>query len=318
MVPILFGKEIQIVGVEIFFSISGYLVAASWNRSPCTLTFLIKRALRIFPALAMVCFLSVFVVGPTFSSLDASSYFSNPATFGYFSNLALYIVYTLPGLFEFNPFKSIVNGSLWSLPVEFAMYLTVVLTGMVASRYRQARIAWLCILIAAIATKIYFLEIHNGPPIVIWATSLSATVDASVYFFAGAFLANSRSPSGVRPIILITVLVLLIVLPPALSPWLDPLLLAYLVIAVGRATTPGLRAAGRWGDFSYGLYLYAFPVQQIVMQMKISGNSLLGSPLVFMISILLAALSWHCVEKPALAFKPGRARATNKLAAIKT
>src|SRR5204863_1394270 len=104
---------------------------------------------------------------------------------------------TLPGLFEFNPFKSIVNGSFWSLPVEFAMYLTVVLTGMIAKRYREARIAWLCILVAAIATKIYCLKIHNGPPIVFWATSLSATVDAGVYFFAGAFLANFRGPIGV-------------------------------------------------------------------------------------------------------------------------
>lgn len=118
------------LGVAIFFSISGFLIARSWNADPSPIRFLIKRVLRIFPALAVCITLSVFVLGPIVTTLELREYLQHPATLDYLSNVFLYITYYLPGVFENNVYPNAVNGSLWSLPVEFFMYLLLAATGM--------------------------------------------------------------------------------------------------------------------------------------------------------------------------------------------
>ncbi|WP_226858226.1 acyltransferase family protein [Diaphorobacter aerolatus] len=86
-------------------------------------------------------------------------------------------------------------------------------------------------------------------------------------------------------------------------------MIAALGVVWGTACTPVLHRAGRFGDFSYGLYIYAFPVQQLVVWA--SANQL-GFPVALAITLMstltLAALSWHWIEKPALSLKPQRMR----------
>jgi len=124
------------LGVLIFFTISGYLVSQSWARDPSLPRFLARRALRIFPALAVCTLLSVLVLGPLLTTLPLADYFASPHTVGYLRNIALYIGYYLPGVFEHNRVANAVNGSLWSLPVEFAMYLVIAAVGVLrASRW---------------------------------------------------------------------------------------------------------------------------------------------------------------------------------------
>ena len=75
------------------------------------------------------------------------------------------------------------------------------------------------------------------------------------------------------------------------------------------ACTPGLRRAGRFGDLSYGVYIYAFPVQQTLIWLyhdRLSWHTVLGLTLV--VTLALAFASWHLVEKRALQWKPQRAR----------
>ena len=119
------------LGVYIFFSISGYLVAQSWERDPSVFRFLIRRTLRIFPALFVCTVLSVCVLGPLLTEVTQTEYWKSEHTRGYFTNLYLYITYYLPGVFTSNKLPNAVNGSLWSLPVEFAMYLLIVIIGFV-------------------------------------------------------------------------------------------------------------------------------------------------------------------------------------------
>ena len=107
------------LGVYIFFAISGYLVAQSWQRDPSVLRFLAKRALRIFPGLLACTLISVVVLGPWLTTLDMATYWRNEHTRGYFANVWLYMTYHLPGVFAQNKLPHAVNGSLWSLPVEF-------------------------------------------------------------------------------------------------------------------------------------------------------------------------------------------------------
>jgi peptidoglycan/LPS O-acetylase OafA/YrhL len=126
------------LGVYIFFTISGYLVVDSWRRDPNLWRFAARRSLRIFPGLAVCVLLSAFVLGPILTPLPLRTYFTHSQVTDYLANIALDIHYSLPLVFATNPYPHIVNGSLWSLPVEFAMYVIVALVGAV----RGNRWAW--------------------------------------------------------------------------------------------------------------------------------------------------------------------------------
>jgi peptidoglycan/LPS O-acetylase OafA/YrhL len=94
---------------------------------------LAKRALRIFPGLLVCTVLSVVVLGPWLTTLDMATYWRNEHTRGYFTNLVLYMTYHLPGVFAQNKLPHAVNGSLWSLPIEFLMYLLLALLGLLGT-----------------------------------------------------------------------------------------------------------------------------------------------------------------------------------------
>lgn len=120
---VILGNSVESLAVKVFFVISGYLISESWLRDPQINRFLIRRALRIFPALIVVVLLSVLVLGPLATTLSIAGYFGNISVLMYLKNIFLYPVYYLPGVFQSNPYPIAVNGSLWSLPVEFSMYL---------------------------------------------------------------------------------------------------------------------------------------------------------------------------------------------------
>lgn len=117
------GSPASTLAVKIFFVISGYMISESWLRDPHIGRYLRRRALRIFPALFVLCLFSVLVVGPALTSADLATYLSHHGTWNYLTNIALYPNYSLPGVFEGNIYPSAVNGSLWTLPIEFSMYL---------------------------------------------------------------------------------------------------------------------------------------------------------------------------------------------------
>ena len=107
-----------------FFAMSGFLIAKSWSDLPRLVPFAVKRALRILPALVVAVSVTVFVIGPLFTTLPLTSYFSDPVTWLYLVRCSLLITFfgTLPGVFEDNPYPDAVNGSLWTLPVEACCY----------------------------------------------------------------------------------------------------------------------------------------------------------------------------------------------------
>jgi peptidoglycan/LPS O-acetylase OafA/YrhL len=108
------------VGLGIFFVVSGFLVTQSFENSRSIARFLKARVLRIFPALAVVVCLSVFLLGPLLTSLSLGAYLSNSATYNYLSQLLLDPShYSLPGVFGSNVQGSLFNGPLWTLSFEF-------------------------------------------------------------------------------------------------------------------------------------------------------------------------------------------------------
>lgn len=312
--PALLASSIATIGVKIFFAISGYLIAQSWDRDPHLIRFVLRRALRILPGLIVLCLFTAYVIGPIFTSLPLKNYLLDPRTFHYvWSNSKLSITYFLPGMFEANPIKYAVNGSLWSIPSEVFMYIVVAVTGLLllALGGRLNRlITWTVLLICAIGIKVYLTFFYKGPMIVFYATSVNATLDVGVYFIAGAFLwqlSTLHKPRLDVAIIGLFALFILVVAAPTAFFYVEGLIFAYAVLALGLASTPVINQTGRYGDFSYGLYLYAFPMQQVSYQLFGTDYGW-AIPLLFVVTTtaVLASLSWHLVEKNALKLKPGK------------
>ena len=293
------------MGLTIFFCVSGYLIAQSWYRDPRLLRFLAKRALRIFPGLAVVVALSIFVLGPAVTTLSARAYFASPVTWRYASNLWLYISYALPGVFDTAPHASVVNGSLWTLPVEFCMYLAVAGLGVVLGGLRWAYLATFAVL---------------GVVMVVWVAGLTRPVvflglDArylamlGTFYFAGACIFAFELEPWLTPqtLTLLAFVILVTFWTPLVHTAVMWFAFTAFVIAFGRASSRLGAWVSRQGDFSYGLYIYAFPVQQTLVSVWPHPPLVPYIFAVAAITLACAIASWHIVERPALALKP-RAR----------
>ncbi|WP_081896682.1 MULTISPECIES: acyltransferase family protein [Burkholderia] len=292
------------LGVCIFFIVSGYLVTQSWLRDPNAFRFLAKRFLRIWPGLFIVTCIAALLVGPIVSGLDVKNYFSSPGLREYFGNLRVIGGGTsyLPDVFTHNPFPRAVNGSLWTIPVEVHWYLVLVVAAVAgALRWR-----WIA-LFGIVGLAIYHFGVYHGEtnPVRNWSR------EYGLFFLAGALLQLFRDWWADRQVLLIVgsltvgtalfmlgwhVLGVLVAMP-------------CLVIFTGEASTPFLRRFGRFGDLSYGVYIYAFIVQQtLIWKFGASGSFTLHLLSTVVVTFICAWLSWHLVEKRALSFKPSRIR----------
>lgn len=131
---IFLGNGIQIMGVRTIFLLGGYLISKSWSSDPHVLRYAVKRAFRIWPALIVFTLGVTLVAGPILSVLPAGEYFRNPATWQYLGAIGFYISYGLPGVFADVPYAGVVNGSLWTMPLEVALYVLVPLVLWLVSR----------------------------------------------------------------------------------------------------------------------------------------------------------------------------------------
>lgn len=308
--PMFAGAGVATTGVKIFFVISGYLVAQSYMRDADPRRFLQRRLLRIVPGLTAVVLLTVLVLGPLLSTLPAAAYFADPGTWTYLANLAFYPTDALPGLFGTNTAPGEVNGSLWSLPPEISMYLLLpALAGLSFALTRAYRVFALAAgLITAVALLVIVSSELRGWTI--YGTRVWAWFSVAPYFLFGACYALLRWDRYLNRAVAVAFLALLIALPavPILTELLLIAALPYMVLAFGVAPAPLGGALTRRGDFSYGLYLYAFPIQQTLVALGAPGGAMGNFALAALLAGGCAALSWHLIERPALLMKP-RAKA---------
>lgn len=299
----IWGVPFARVGLDVFFSVSGYLVTASWERNPLLRTFLFKRALRIFPGLIACVLAMVLVLGPLLTRVSLWDYLTARETVGYLGNIALYSELYLPGVFTGLREQGAVNGSLWSLLPEFACYLTVPLFALIAIRLRVAALAGAALLCGAAGLAMFYGGLE---PISIVHLDIRYALVEVPFFLVGAglYLLDRRFGDAFWRA---DVCLLFFGGNYVISAWLDwwniPFewfTLPYMVLAFGRMSLPIVRRTARFGDFSYGLYLYAFPVQQAVLAVwpQAEYPVLLCTAL----TLPLAALSWHFVERPALSW----------------
>ncbi|HEY3694445.1 acyltransferase [Phenylobacterium sp.] len=265
-------EDFGALGVSIFFVVSGYLVTGSYLRDPKA--YLAKRLLRIEPAL-IVSLLATVLLGGAVSA--APDYWARPQTYLYvLRNALLYpTTYELPGVFEANPLPHVVNGVLWTLRMEFTCYLFLMLV-----RGRRS------LMLAAMAVAaVAYLAIQAVQPH--WAAQAPTRIGflAARYgflFCAGSALWGVKLP---RPL-------WLGLGSAALFPVVGALALPTAVIGLAR---PGKLPA----DLSYGVYIYAFPLQQLL-----AAHGRLNFWTAMALTLPLAAASWFLVEKPTLGLKP--------------
>lgn len=306
----IFGQPIQALGVILFFSISGYLISKSWAADSSLPRYFARRALRIFPGLIVVTVLCAFVLGPLISTLSVGDYLQHPGTWEFLRNIPLFPVYALPGVFDTNIYPVAVNGSVWSLPAEFACYLMVPLVGLIPRRAQFLGYTLLAI-VSGVVGHYWSLD---GTRVVVYGTDLAQAATVWTFFFVGAALASARWIPIRLDFALLGILLAALVsaILPTFSFPLWWFVFPYTILAIGATSTPVLHNAGRWGDVSYGLYLYAFPVQQTLVFTWPTLPFVLSVLATLLISLMLALGSWHLIEKPALRFKPRRSNPNPK------
>ena len=291
------------VGVTIFFVLSGYLVTLSLLRSPNLLVFARKRMVRIYPALLVVCLLCVLVLGPAVTQLSVGPYLQDGATWSYLKTAtALNIKFTLPGVFADNPLPNAINGSLWSLPYEIKCYIVlVVLSLLPLSLKTKSLVAVLLLLVAVVARPatpaLGIFDAFAG--LDFYDSKLGLSFAVGVVFAAWK---DKVTPPGWLGLVLMVLATFAPHSALQMAAWVVGLSVLVLWLALYGKWLPAVPA--RMGDWSYGMYLYGFPVQQWLAHGHAHqwgmGWFVLASTLT---TLVLAGLSWNLIEKPAMRWK---------------
>ncbi len=296
------------LAVSAFFAISGFLVTRSAARRR-PLEYVRARVLRIWPALAVAVLVQTVAIGPACTDLPWRAYLLQPQTWGALVTASIVVLRPdLPGVFAGNPVAGAVNGSLWTLRVELACYLLpLCLVLLRALRPRVVLALAAAALLAFTASAMARASPHGahglGDPRLFAA--LACLWD--FLFGAGLWLHRDRVPCGAWPAAVAAALTLLAgLLPPGVI--LVHLAWPYLMLCAGLSRPVGTRWMHRLGDVSYGVYLYAFPVQQAVVAWRGAASGPLAVAAMALPAVLvLALLSSRIVERPALRlkFRPG-------------
>lgn len=306
--PAIFGvTSLGGFGVLIFFTISGFLVAQSWDADPSAHRFAIKRLLRIWPGFAVVIILAAVVLGPLLSELPLREYYRSPIFWDYFSNLRFSLRDQLPMQFKGNPRPDWINGSLWTIPLELKCYLMLLALGIFRLLKKRTVLPSLT-LIAATAYFTAETQLIDLSTRFQWSRETNYLLQFGLFFFAGASLyklginADRKKAAIALAACWAAGLLALGLGKPLAALWI---VVPVTVLVIGNASTPLVRDAGRYGDLSFGIYIYAFPVQQTMIWFF---HGRLPWTTVLIMTILatatLAFLSWHLVEKRALTLKP--------------
>jgi peptidoglycan/LPS O-acetylase OafA/YrhL len=245
------GYKLGTTAVTIFFAVSGFFITKSFHNRHSLADFTLARVARIYPGLFVVLMLTAFGLGPFFTALPITAYFADIHSWAYVPiNLALWRqMWSLPGVFLTNPYGTAINGSLWTLFHEVICYALVVLFTLVGlCRQRTYPI----VLAGAVAAA---LLIPPGAGIGI--LRFAAPLALPFALGAGAYIYRQWVP--LTPVAVLGLVLLAAVgFGTPLYPVLHATAVSYAALWFGFADLPGLRAYNRFGDYSYGMYIYDF------------------------------------------------------------
>lgn len=291
------------LGVYIFFTISGFLVAQSWENDPNLYRFFFRRILRIFPALIVCILLTTYLLGPVITTLPMNEYIKSPHTLFYLNNILLYPIFYLPGVFEDNIIPYAVNGSLWSLPIEFLSYIILAITAFIfKSKWNYALMAILFLIVT------FFWAGRSQEPLVYYGSDLRQLFLCGSFFWIGSVISAFKLQKYLN----ITTVTLSLVLMLCLEPFtyyldiLSRILIPVTVIGFGIASLGFINKLTSTGDYSYGVYIYAFPIQQSIAYLYPEINLVTYLFSSTIITLILAIASWHLIEKRMMKLKPNK------------
>jgi peptidoglycan/LPS O-acetylase OafA/YrhL len=282
------------LAVLAFFSISGYLITLSFLRSDSFYSYLIKRIARIFPALIFCSLLMVYLAAPIFSEKGAARLIDPYSIFEFLRISAMGQAHLPDVTHNFISGDSF-NGSLWTLKIEFACYLAI--AALLSFVHRATLPLGAAFLIGFLTW--YFDRYGQG----MIASKLAIYGSAASAFFLGSFCAFKRHWLAKRKILVAMIFsgIALFVLSKISSFTLTLGSFGVCLVTLGIGLLVRDPLIKSRFDISYGIYLYAYPTQQILINCTELDfyQSLLATTLVV---LCIATLSWLTIEKPALRY----------------
>lgn len=289
--------------VNVFFVISGFLVTKSLvSRSDFAL-YAASRTLRIVPGLLVVGLVTAFIFGPLATILPFSDYFSSLAVWLYGPTIGSLgpdpLDLTLPGVFATNPFPDMVNGPLWTLRYEVIAYICLaiaVANGVYAGKKRFGIFLALFIVLF-VAYSLWVPAAHERTSLDhLMRFGLAFSLGSGFYMLRAHTVLNWRIPIGL-------LLMTLLLAQSSLYHAALMLFTAYTSLWLAFVPDGAVRRFNRLGDYSYGLYIYGWPVAQLIILALpgLSAPALLALGYTF--TLPMAMLSWHLVEKQALTLR---------------
>lgn len=279
--------------MPMFFALSGFLVMGSFERSSDLRAFLGLRALRIVPALATEILISALLLGTALTTRPLAAYFTDPLFLKYFGSLVGKVSYALPGVFADNPDPGRVNVSLWTIAPELSCYCYLGLQMALRLRRFGVTAAAGLLLVAnvvadlagpaaqpdgVVLARYLVVAFACGNLLYLWRDHVLLGRWTGLVAFAVG-LATIKQPALVYPALLC---------------------LAYAVVAAGCSRIP-VPYPFSTGDYSYGIYLYAFPIQQMFAHFFPAARHFYWNILFCLpAACLVAFASWWLVERPAL------------------
>ncbi len=287
--------------VECFFVISGFLIFRSWELSPKLGRYAEKRARRILPAYVFVVLACAFGLS-LLSELPARSYFASSEFYRYVgSNLVFlgFLQNSLPGVFT-NSIVDYVNGPLWTIKIEVMFYVCVPVIAWLANRTHRVGL-FVLVYALSLAWKLgfeYAYATTDRGTFELLAKQLPGQLcffiaGGALHYYHDAFTQYRHRLFAVAVIVLVGhfTIGLALIYPAALA-----------VAVIYFATCiPYLGNFAKFGDFSYGLYIYHYPILQIIAAIGLfAGTPWLAFTTGMILAIVASYLSWHLLERPML------------------
>ncbi len=277
--------------LPMFFALSGFLVTGSLARTRLH-QFATLRLLRLVPALAVEVTLSALILGAFFTTLPLRDYLTSPELGGYFGNILGLVHFTLPGVFADNRVPRVVNSQLWTIPFELECYVSLAIVSLLTGLRRRRLFVALLVAFSLAATAGAFLENSISP----FGPLQGRVLVVAFLAGAGIHLYRDRIPyasflgvvAGVASMVLLQI---------PNTAFLAALPIAYLTVWIGLMRPPKIP----FGDLSYGVYLFHFPIQQTIAHL-FPGVECWWRMILMALppSLLCAWLSWNLVEQPIL------------------
>jgi peptidoglycan/LPS O-acetylase OafA/YrhL len=281
------------LAVYVFFFLSGIFITSSFDRSNSPVKFILARVFRIWPALIICILITVFIIGPVFTDRSLADYFTAGQTWKYLINniIMFRFEHVLTGVFSNNFFNISVNGSLWTLPTEIMCYFIVFITGLLGLLKRKVYVIIVLMAFYLIRHNHYFINLFEQ----------AANIRQLQFFLFGML------SYAFRKYFIIDYKIGLAIIGSCLVAhavnffgvlWLSYIALIYSMLLL--ATTGLFKKIKLPGDYSYGIYIYGFLIQQIIAHFFPKLTSYPSMLITIPLTCIIGSVSWYFIEHPAI------------------